>query len=91
MRLFDLLPGLQALWILSCLDFRGLTFATIFIPQSCNLSNYIRRIKITGKMIMLIGITFAVLTWGLLYGRAGGIGGLIMFLGALSYSIALGV
>ena len=50
----------------------------------------IRRIKITGKVIMLTGITFAVLTWVLLYGRAGGIGGLIMFLGALSYPVAFG-
>jgi hypothetical protein len=44
----------------------------------------VRRIKITGKMIMLRGIAFAVPTWVLLYGGAGGIGGLIMFLGALS-------
>jgi hypothetical protein len=38
---------------------------------------------------MLIGITFAVLTWVLLYGRAGGIGGLITLLGALSYPVSL--
>jgi hypothetical protein len=38
---------------------------------------------------MLIGITFAELTWVLLYGRAGGIGRLIMLLGALSYPVAL--
>jgi hypothetical protein len=38
-------------------------------------------------VIILIGITFAVLTWVLLYGRAGGIGGLIMFLGTLSYPV----
>jgi hypothetical protein len=48
----------------------------------------VRRIKITGKVFMLIGITFAVLTWVLLYGRAGKIGGLIMLLGALSYPVA---
>ena len=35
-----------------------------------NMANIagVRRIKITGKVIMLIGITFAVLTWVLLYG-----------------------
>jgi hypothetical protein len=32
----------------------------------------VRRIKITGKVIMLVGITFAVLAWVLLYGQAGG-------------------
>jgi hypothetical protein len=41
------------------------------------------------EVIMLIGITFAELTWVLLYGRAGGIGRLIMLLGALSYPVAL--
>jgi hypothetical protein len=37
---------------------------------------------------MLIGISFAVLTWVLLYGTTGG--GLIMLLGALSYPVAFG-
>jgi hypothetical protein len=32
----------------------------------------VRRIKIMGKVIMPIGITFAVLTWILLYGTTGG-------------------
>jgi hypothetical protein len=50
----------------------------------------VRRIKITGKVIMLVGITFAVLAWVLLYGQAGGIGGLVMFLGALSYPVGFG-
>ena len=63
-------------------------------PTSVNGGNManiagVRRIKITGKVIMLIGITFAELTWVLLYGRAGGIGRLIMLLGALSYPVAL--
>jgi hypothetical protein len=50
----------------------------------------VRRIKITGKVIMLIGITFAVLTWVLLYGTTGSIGGLVMLLGALSYPVGFG-
>jgi hypothetical protein len=57
-----------------------------------NLANIagVHRIKITGKVIMLIGITFAVLTWVLLYGTTGEIGGLVMLFGALSYPVAFG-